>query len=230
MKENEKYFINGLFMAISIGYFIYLNTVGVPDDIIILMKYGGLYLDAFNKGEYWRLVVSMFMHVSMGHILCNMINQYLIGERLERALGKIKFFIFYMICGIGANLVCMKLEMNEVAREAVKHMTISVGASGAICGLAGGLLYVTQANKGKYYEVTSYQVLLSVIFWVGFGLLSKNVNNDAHVSGFIIGYLLGVILYRRPKTLEDIERNQNMELKLIEDSNEGSEDDWEDLK
>lgn len=230
MKENEKYFINGLFMAISIGYFIYLNTVGVPDDIIILMKYGGLYLDAFNKGEYWRLVVSMFMHVSMGHILCNMINQYLIGERLERALGKIKFFIFYMICGIGANLVCMKLEMNEVAREAVKHMTISVGASGAICGLAGGLLYVTQANKSKYYGVTSYQVLLSVIFWVGFGLLSKNVNNDAHVSGFIIGYLLGVILYRRPKTLEDIERNQNMELKLIEDSNEGSEDDWEDLK
>ena len=230
MKENEKYFINGLFMAISIGYFIYLNTVGVPDDIIILMKYGGLYLDAFNKGEYWRLVVSMFMHVSMGHILCNMINQYLIGERLERALGKIKFFIFYMICGIGANLVCMKLEMKEVAREAVKHMTISVGASGAICGLAGGLLYVTQANKGKYYGVTSYQVLLSVIFWVGFGLLSKNVNNDAHVSGFIIGYLLGVILYRRPKTLEDIERNQNMELKLIEDSNEGSEDDWEDLK
>lgn len=228
MQENNRYFINGMFMAISIGYFIYLNMIGVPDDFIILLKYGGLYLEAFNKGQYWRLISAMFMHVSMGHILCNMLNQYMLGERLERALGKVKFFIFYMLCGIGANLVCMKLEMNEALRSPGGPVVVSVGASGAICGLAGGLLYVTQANKGKFYKLTSHQILVTLIFWIGFGLLSKHVNNDAHVSGFIIGYLLAVILYRRPKTPEIIAMNQEMELKLVEERVEEQEENWED--
>lgn len=228
-ENNRRYLVNGTLMALSIGYFIYLNTVGLPDDVIIIMKYGGLYLEAFQKGERWRILVSIFMHVSIWHILFAMLSQYIVGERLERALGEIKYLIMFFMCGIGSNLVWIKLELNELERNIDKKMIFTVGTSGAICGLLGGLLYVTQANKGKYYRISSYHILLALILWIVFGLFNKNISNDTHISGFIIGYLLGVILYRRPKTQDEIERNRESEIKLIEDKEEDDEDNWEDL-
>lgn len=228
MKENERYFINGIFMAMSIIYFIYLNIVGIPDGIIILLKYGGLHLKAIEGKEYWRYFVSIFIHVNMRHILCAMLCQYIIGERLERALGKIKYAILFLIVSIGSNLVFIRMEMREIV--ATQGVSIAVGASGVICGLAGGLLYVAQANKGKYYSLSSYKILLVLVFWVVYGLINKNISNDVNISGFIIGYLLSVILYRRPKTHEEIMWNQSREISISEYLPVDNNNNWEDLE
>ena len=60
--------------------------------------------------EYYRLLTSMFMHFGINHIVNNMLVLFVLGDNLERALGKVKYLIFYLICGVGANAVsyCLK--------------------------------------------------------------------------------------------------------------------------
>ena len=70
-------------------------------------------------GEYYRLFTSIFLHFDIRHLLNNMLVLFVLGEKLENCLGHVKYLLFYILCGIGANLI-FKI------RRAVYHVGRSV--------------------------------------------------------------------------------------------------------
>ena len=81
-------------------------------------------------------------------------------------------------------------------------MAVSAGASGAIFGVIGGLLYVVGVNRGRLEDLSSRQLATMVLFSLYFGFTSTGVNNVAHVGGLVSGIVMAWILYRRPQRSE----------------------------
>jgi rhomboid protease GluP len=77
-------------------------------------------------------------------------------------------------------------------------MTVSAGASGAIFGVVGGLLYVVTANRGQLEDLNTRQLVIMIFFSLYLGYTSTGVDNIAHLSGLVIGFVLAIILYHRP--------------------------------
>ena len=98
----------------------------------VLSTLGGNNIVLVQNGEVWRLFTSMFLHVSFVHLLLNMYSLNILGRQIETFLGKTKFIIIYIVSGLcGSLLSAATMDTNIIA----------VGASGAIFGLAGALLY-----------------------------------------------------------------------------------------
>ncbi len=189
-------YINYGLIAVNFAFFLYLEAVGSTEDTSTMVRYGALFLPAvLQRGEYWRLLTAMFMHFGIQHIVNNMLILFVLGDNLERALGKVKYLIFYLICGIGANGICL---LKNVFSE---ELTVSAGASGAIFGVVGGLLYVVAVNRGRLEDLNTRQLVIMVFFSLYAGFTTVGTNNTAHISGLVIGILTAVFLYRKPVVL-----------------------------
>ena len=88
-----------------------------------------------NKRTNIFKAVALCLIAAVSHIMNNMLILFILGDNLERALGHIKYLFFYLICGVGANIVSMAVNLGEYRN------VVSAGASGAIFGVIGGLLY-----------------------------------------------------------------------------------------
>lgn len=77
---------------------------------------------------------------------------------------------------------------------------VSAGASGAIFGVIGGLLYAVAVNRGQLEDLSTRQLVVVILCSLYFGFTSTGVDNAAHVAGLITGVIMGVILYRRPRS------------------------------
>lgn len=195
-------YVNYVLIGANVVYFIFLEMIGSTEDVWTMIRYGALFLPSVvQEGQYWRLITAMFMHFGIRHIVNNMLILFVLGDNLERALGKIRYFIFYLICGIGANGICLlKSQLNG-------DISVSAGASGAIFGVVGGLLYVVTVNHGHLEDLNTRQLIIMALFSLYAGFTTVGTNNMAHFSGLVIGILAAMILYRKPQNLsrkEDI--------------------------
>ena len=187
-------YVNFAIIAINIVVFLYLETKGSTESSEFMITHGALFEPAVLYGkEYWRLLTSVFMHFGMEHLANNMLILFVLGDNLERALGKVKYTIFYLVCGIGANVVSMWVDLQQ------QSYTVSAGASGAIFGVIGGLLYAVVVNRGQLEDLSTRQLVILVGFSLYHGFTSSGVDNVAHVAGLVIGILLAIIFYRKPK-------------------------------
>lgn len=145
------------------------------------------------------LITSMFLHGSFGHILGNMIFLHIFGDNMEDKLGRLKFLMFYLFCGLIASLA-------QIAINPTSDIP-NLGASGAIAGVMGGYLVLFPRAKidvlfiwGFFittYKVSAYFMLLYWIvyqFIFGMGSLyattSGGVAYFAHIGGFLAGWIL----------------------------------------
>lgn len=193
--HGKRAYVNGIIIAVNVLFFIFLELHGSTEDNMgMMIHYGAMYIPAVIKsGEYYRLLTAVFMHFGFSHLLNNMIILFVLGDNLERALGKIKYFIFYITCGVGANIISMLVNLNEY-----RH-SVSAGASGAIFGVIGGLLYAVSVNRGQLEDLSSRQLVMLVVCSLYYGFTSTGVDNIAHVSGLALGLILATILYKKPK-------------------------------
>lgn len=191
-RYGKKAYVNGLLIALNVLFFLYLEITGSSEDAYFMYTKGAMFAPAvLEDGEYYRLLTAMFMHFGIRHIMNNMLVLFVIGDNLERALGHVKYLIFYLLCGIGSNWVSMMAHSTDT-------MTVSAGASGAIFGVVGGLLYVVTANKGRLEDLSTRQLVIMIFFSLYLGYTSTGVDNTAHLSGLVIGIVLAIILYHRP--------------------------------
>ena len=135
--------------------------------------------------EYYRLLTSVFTHYSFLHFFFNMYALYIIGEQLESYIGKFKYLTIYLISGITSSLLSMVFLDNN---------SLSLGASGAIFGLLGSLIYF-----GYYYRVYLSSVLKSqliplVCINLLIGFMMPGIDNAAHIGGLIGGILATMFL------------------------------------
>lgn len=191
-RYGKKAYVNGLLIALNVLFFLYLEITGSSEDAYFMYTKGAMFAPAvLEDGEYYRLLTAMFMHFGIRHIMNNMLVLFVIGDNLERALGHVKYLIFYLLCGIGSNGVSMMAHTADT-------MTVSAGASGAIFGVVGGLLYVVTANRGQLEDLNTRQLVIMIFFSLYLGYTSTGVDNIAHLSGLVIGFVLAIILYHRP--------------------------------
>ena len=186
-------YINGVLIAVNILYFFWLEFHGSTENAAFMVEHGAMYVPlVVREGEYYRLLTAVFMHFGISHLVNNMVILFVLGDNLERALGKVKYLVFYLICGVGANVFPMVATIREY------ELAVPAGASGAIFGVIGGLLYVVIRNRGRLEDLSTRQLALFVACSLYFGFTSTGIDNAAHVGGLVLGFLLAAIFYRNP--------------------------------
>ncbi len=157
--------------------------------ILLLVSYfitmkdvSSYYLSAttFSSKEYFRLISSMFVHADIFHLFNNIVWIIIFGVRVERHMGKGNFLAIFFISGIVANIFSLLLlDVN------------SLGASGAGFGLSGALLAMIIYAKRDIDNFGLPLVLAYSIMSISVGFMYPNVNNVAHIFGFLTGLALG---------------------------------------
>ena len=197
----NKSYINGILIAWNVITFLYLEIAGSSQDVLFMAESGAVFAPAvIYEKEYDRLLTAMFMHFGINHIINNMIVLFALGDHLERALGHVRYLILYLISGVGSNLISMLINGPD-------SMVVSAGASGAIFGVTGGLISAVLINQGRLEDLSFRQlaVMAALSFYLGF--TESGVDNTAHAAGLLIGILLGMMLYRKPK--KEVDRREN---------------------
>lgn len=179
-----------LIAAINVIVFFVLSFQGMTEDGAFMLEHGAKYVPlVIAQGEYYRLFTSMFLHFGFDHLLNNMVTLVLIGWNLEIEIGKIKFLLIYILSGLGGNILSAwwDIQTGEYA--------VSAGASGAIFGLIGALLYVAIRNRGRIGDISGKGIIFMIILSLYYGFTSTGVDNMAHIGGLLSGFLLSILLY-----------------------------------
>lgn len=168
-----------IMMALCIVVFALTYILGKgSEDPITLVMFGANYAPLVKSGQVWRLVTSMFLHAGFLHLAINMYALYMLGSQVENYIGKLKFTGIYLVSGIIGSLMSVLFTNN-----------ISVGASGAIFGLAGALLYFGFHFRLYLSNALKNQILPIVIINLALGFLIPGIDVAAHIGGLIGGYL-----------------------------------------
>lgn len=170
-----------IFICILVFILMYVLGNGSTDNYTLLVF--GANVDTLTKnGDYYRLFTSMFLHIGILHLLCNMYSLYIIGKEVENVFGKVKYLIIYLLSGIAGSILSL----------AFNHNTICAGASGAIFGLLGALLYFGYYYR-TYLGVTLTRSIIPVIVLnLIIGFTSSGIDNAAHIGGLVGGILIAM--------------------------------------
>lgn len=187
--------INYIIVIANIVVFGVVALGGNTESASYLASKGGLVAAYVKyKGEYYRLFTSMFLHAGLSHIFNNMLVLTFIGDNLERAVGRWKFVFIYFGSGLIGSVVSYIYYINN------NPYICCIGASGAIFGVIGALVYILIVNKGQLEDLKLSRMLIYLVLSVYLGFTSSGVCNVAHVSGFIAGFALAAVCYRKRGT------------------------------
>jgi len=183
----KKPIFTNLLIGICVVMFIVLllcggNPLGISANI--LLYFGGVLKSEVVSGRLYCLITGAFLHASLYHIAFNMYALYIIGNQLESYLGKFKFLAVYLISAISASLMSCIFNSNVV----------SVGASGAIFGLLGSLLYFGYHYRLYLGSVLRTQIIPLIIINLIIGFTFTSIDNFANIGGLIGGYLTTMAL------------------------------------
>ena len=131
-----------------------------------------------DLGQYYRLLTGIFLHANFLHLIFNMYALYVIGMQLESFLGKGKYLAVYLLSGLGGSMLSIFFSNGY-----------SVGASGAIFGLMGALLYFGYHYRVYLDSVVKSQIIPLIILNLLIGFTSTGIDNWAHIGGLVGGIL-----------------------------------------
>lgn len=175
---------------IIINIIVFLFTDILSSDGSNIIDSGSLsWTDIVNSHEYYRLFTSMFLHGGLDHIFNNMLVLLFIGSYLEQVTGKINYLIIYFSSGIIAGCTSMVYNMMR------SDITSSIGASGAIFGVVGGLLSIILIKRRRSSSLDLRKILFMAFLSLYSGFTSQGVDNAAHIGGFIGGFLVTSLIY-----------------------------------
>jgi membrane associated rhomboid family serine protease len=212
--------VNYILIAINVLVFVLFQGLGsnerftyafstVPEEIVtgrdvarpVVVEAGGqrdtIPLQPTPGSVYLTLLTSMFMHGSIMHIVGNMLFLWIFGDNVEIALGRMRYLIFYLVCGIIAGLSHVFV---TVALGSNPYIP-SLGASGAISGVLGAYLVLFPRNPVRvllFRVITTVPAIVAIGLWFLLQLFEGyfsgpgggGVAYAAHVGGFIAGLVL----------------------------------------
>lgn len=170
-------------IVINILIFLSMYMFGNgSEDALTLIRFGANNRDLVaNYHEYYRLITSGFIHIGILHLLFNMYALYIIGVQIENFFGKVKYLLIYLISIISGGLLSILFSN-----------TISAGASGAIFGLLGAMLYFGYHYRLYLGSAIKSQIIPIIILNLMLGLVSTGIDNGAHIGGLIGGILVSM--------------------------------------
>lgn len=196
--------VNTLIVLANIICFIWLELLGDTTDGWFMYQHGAMLIQDMDEiGEWYRLFTSAFLHFGFSHLFNNMLVLMYLGDNLEKVLGWWKYLLFYLVSAVGSSAIsCIWYWLDG------NVWVVSAGASGAIFGVVGGLLYVVIRNHGRLEDIRGVQLVLLIIFTLYHGItsLAGGVNNSAHVGGLAVGILMAMLLYHKRMREEAYDR------------------------
>ena len=184
MRRNMKLTISLIIVnvVLYLVMLIFGNRFGPYKYLIFGAQYGPL----VSQGQWFRIVTALFVHGGILHIAFNMYALYQLGYIIETVYGRWKMLVIYFASGIAGN----------IATQFFYYNTLSVGASGAIFGLAGALFITGYKEETAHYmRSLAMSVLPMILINVIYGFIpGSHINNAAHIGGLAMGLLLGKLI------------------------------------
>ncbi|MEE9215221.1 MAG: rhomboid family intramembrane serine protease [Thermodesulfobacteriota bacterium] len=192
---------------ISINILVYIYEIALGDQLNNFIIHNGLIPSILFTGADISIVdraspifTSMFIHGDFLHIAGNMLFLYIFGNNVESRMGHFKFFLFYIICGIGAAAFQVLANIHSIVPM--------IGASGAISGILGA--YLTYFPRSRiltlvpiiiYIKFIHLPAALFIFIWfliqflgsvstIGMDSQTGGIAFWAHIGGFVIGLIL----------------------------------------
>ena len=179
--SSKKPIITEIIITICVIMF-FVSGMGL--DLNSLLYFGANSSLLVRSGEIFRLITYMFLHAGFIHIFLNMYSLYIVGTKIEDFFGKWKYIIIYLFSGICGGLLSIGLNQN----------VISVGASGAIFGLFGALIYFGYTYRGYVGAIVKSQIVPIVIYNLIIGFFIPGIDMWGHVGGLFAGMLTANML------------------------------------
>ena len=183
-RRQELPIVSGILVAVNVIVYLIctftgnlLYNVGELDAAAVLLR-----------GEYGRIIYSVFLHAGIDHLFNNMVILFFLGAMIEKVTGHIQLLLIYLLSGIGANICSLLYKVMTMDSMA------SVGASGANFGLDGVLLAWILLDRQAMPDVTPRRVLLMIVLSLYSGFTAHNIDNAAHVGGLLTGFAAGALL------------------------------------
>lgn len=145
-------------------------------DVATLLAFGANYRPLVLNGEIWRLLTCAFLHIGVLHLIVNMYALYVIGPQLENFFGRWKYLLIYLMSAISGSLLSIAFSSH-----------ISAGASGAIFGLLGALLYFGYHYRVYLGNIMKSQIIPIIILNLAIGFIVSGIDNAAHIGGLVAG-------------------------------------------
>ncbi|CAN5299051.1 rhomboid family intramembrane serine protease [soil metagenome] len=152
-----------------------------------------------EKSLWWSVVLSLFLHGGLFHLISNMWVLVIFGNNVEDAFGHVSFLIFYLLAGLAASAAHFALRPESTVPV--------VGASGAIAGVMGAyaVLFpkarVTSIIPPFFFWPFALPALIFLLIWFGSQFLLVGDESliawEAHVAGFVFGFVAALVLRKR---------------------------------
>lgn len=175
--------VNVVLVAVNVIIFLICTFTGD-----LLYNMGAFSVKALWQGEWYRLFTSMFLHWDVEHLFSNMIVLYYVGAIVERRLRPVPYTALYVLSGLAGNIFSVGYELFTNTYRS------SAGASGAVFGVEGALLFLVMAHRGKLESMTAGRVAFAIAFSLYSGFTSVGVNNAAHVGGVLMGFTAAAVI------------------------------------
>ncbi|MDW7614547.1 rhomboid family intramembrane serine protease [Peribacillus simplex] len=184
----NKPFFTYIFIAIQIAMFILMEFNGGSTNSKTLIEFGAKYSPYIIQGEWWRFFTPMIIHIGFIHLLMNTFSLYLIGAEVERIYGNARFLFIYIFAGFAGTLGSFIMTPN-----------LSAGASGAIFGCFGALLYFGIVYPKLFMRSMGSTVIALIIINLIYGFTVSGIDNAGHIGGLVGGFLAAGVVHL-PKT------------------------------
>lgn len=157
------------------------------DRTLTLLRFGANYGPLVREGEWWRLFGAMFLHAGLVHLAVNMLSLLAVGSTLERYYGHVRYAALYAVAGLAGSLA-----------SASWMDRLSVGASGAIFGLCGAVVWMGRRYRAEIPARLRRQLAGGMVPCIGynllFGFLVPGIDNAAHLGGLVAGLAFAALV------------------------------------
>lgn len=160
------------------------ESIGSTLDPNTLIAFGAKVNPLIAEGEWWRLITPMFLHIGWFHFAINMFALWSLGPLVERMYGSARFLTIYLIGGVIATTASFAFSES-----------ISAGASGALFGLVGALLYFGLRDRSLFMKTLGPPLFIMLGLNVGLAfVLGANLDHFAHAGGLIGGFVVSGVV------------------------------------
>ncbi|MBA2873476.1 rhomboid family intramembrane serine protease [Thermaerobacillus caldiproteolyticus] len=172
------------FIALQVFMFLLLEWKGGSTNPAVLIEYGAKFNPLIQEGEWWRFFTPIFLHIGFLHLFMNTFALYYLGTMVERLYGSWRFFVIYLTAGFFGTLGSFLFTSS-----------LSAGASGAIFGLFGALLYFGTVYRHLFLQTIGMNVISLIVINLIFGLVIPGIDNAGHIGGLIGGFLAAGVVH-----------------------------------
>jgi rhomboid protease GluP len=182
-----------IFLGANIAIFLLMALAGGSTNESTLMAFGVKSNPEIARGEWWRFITPIFIHIGMLHLFFNSYALWIVGPQVEKLYGAARFVILYVLTGVAG----------VYASYFYHPQSVSAGASGAIFGLFGVLLVFGVRYRNSippfFKRAVGTGVLPVIVINLIIGFTIPAIDNSAHIGGLLAGAALAALVpFQKP--------------------------------